>query len=318
MIVCEYKENKYTQYEIDATVEYEGETYTLTKIGENAFDAGLGVNDILQTISLPNSVVEIGNSAFENLVNLQSITIPTNLEIIGNNAFAGCTNLNSMNLSETKLSSIGMNAFDGCSNLSEILLPNTLVSVGEYAFQDCRSLKNITIPENVNIISKGLFQDCSGLTTVYLDKNIQAIQQDVFWGCGSLTDLYIKAVEPPTVEYAAFDNQHIIVYVPKGLESEYEAKWQEDPFLKNAQYVGYYDTEGSGETAGIESVDNSELEVVVNGNNILVRNIVGNLQIYSVAGVKAAETSDASFSVTLPDGIYILKTPDTVRKVILR
>ena len=47
----------------------------------------------LTSVTIPNSVTSIGNSAFSGCTNLPSITIPNSVTSIGNSAFYGCTNL---------------------------------------------------------------------------------------------------------------------------------------------------------------------------------------------------------------------------------
>jgi len=59
-----YKNTSYNSYSgniiIPETILYEGEEYTVTSIGDNAFESCSG----LTSVSIPNTVTNIGNFAF--------------------------------------------------------------------------------------------------------------------------------------------------------------------------------------------------------------------------------------------------------------
>lgn len=79
---------------IPASVIYNGETYSVTSIGEFAFNNC----ENLQSVTIPNSVTSIGRNAFNDCSKLQSITIPNSVTYIGSNAFVECTNLRSLTI----------------------------------------------------------------------------------------------------------------------------------------------------------------------------------------------------------------------------
>ena len=65
-----------------------GEELTVTAIGNDAFS-----NASFVGITLPESLTEIGETAFRNCKNLRSVTLPTGLASVGDLAFLGCTAL---------------------------------------------------------------------------------------------------------------------------------------------------------------------------------------------------------------------------------
>ena len=83
---------------IPATVTINGIEYSVTSIGENAFENC----DNLQSVTIPNSVTSIGIGAFYSCSRLQSVTINGNPKI-GGSAFGGTPATVTMNLTASKI-----------------------------------------------------------------------------------------------------------------------------------------------------------------------------------------------------------------------
>ena len=102
--------NKYSgAVSIPETVSYNGKTYTVTSIGNEAFCD----YECLESIDLPDSVTRIGDDAFCDYECLESITIPNSVKSIGYGAFAGCKGLESVNIPDS-VTRIGDDAFYCC------------------------------------------------------------------------------------------------------------------------------------------------------------------------------------------------------------
>ena len=119
---CEVRSNDYSgAIDIPASVEYDGNTYSVTSIGNYAFFNC----DALTSINIPNSVTSIGDDAFYSCDALTSINIPNSVTSIGDDAFSYCDALTSINIGNS-VTSIGDNAFSGCKALTSINIPNSL------------------------------------------------------------------------------------------------------------------------------------------------------------------------------------------------
>ncbi len=77
--------------------------------GVTEIDAG-AIPDGVKTLTIPNSVTEIGESAFEGCSSLTSVTIPNSVTEIGDRAFFKCTSLASITILGQPY--IASNAFD--------------------------------------------------------------------------------------------------------------------------------------------------------------------------------------------------------------
>ena len=90
--ICEYVGD----IVIPETVTYNGRTYKVTRIGEDAFSTGGNNEEVngyyLKSITLPNTIESIGEDAFYNCNALRQIIIPSSVTKIETNAIR-CDNL---------------------------------------------------------------------------------------------------------------------------------------------------------------------------------------------------------------------------------
>ena len=79
----------------------------ITKIGKKAFYHCTA----LKKVTLPGSLVTIGDSTFEGDRSITAITIPKNVKTIGKKAFYKCKKLKTVTLKTTKMKKVGASAF---------------------------------------------------------------------------------------------------------------------------------------------------------------------------------------------------------------
>ena len=97
----------------------------------------------IRKVTLPESLEEIGEGAFEKMKNLKSITIPAGVRTIGDRAFHD-SGLEQITI-ETGVEKIGDGAFNGTA-LVEVKLPATVQSIGAEAFKGIAGLRDFYIP----------------------------------------------------------------------------------------------------------------------------------------------------------------------------
>ena len=159
----EYSDEYFGSISLPATVTFNGTTYSVTRIGNNAFEGCHGLTSVV----IPNSVTSIGNRAFMQCVRLTSLTIPNSVISIGDYAFAQCTF--TYLAIPNSVASIGNSAFDNCSRLTSVIISNSVTSIGDFAFFSCCALTSIEIPNSVTSIGKNVFSYCDALTSISVE-----------------------------------------------------------------------------------------------------------------------------------------------------
>ncbi len=94
------------------------------------------------TLTVPESVISIGDYAFADCGALTSVIIGSNVTSIGDYAFQNCFALTSMTIPNS-VTSIGDNAFDTCTMMSSISLGNGVMKIGNNSFSHCPSLTSV-------------------------------------------------------------------------------------------------------------------------------------------------------------------------------
>ncbi len=147
---------------------YKGEP--VIKIADEGFFAKKNIT----SVTIPNTVINIGKDAFTLCQNLTSVTFEedSQLKLIDESAFYNCSNLREITIPKN-VERISFNAFTHCKNLLEVSFEygNKLKELYQFAFYDCNNLKEFTIPSSVKKISPMVFTNCSSLTNISVDES---------------------------------------------------------------------------------------------------------------------------------------------------
>jgi len=163
-----YKSSSYNSYSgkvnIPSTVTYNGTTYFVTSIGNNAFYNCTGMT----SVSIPNSVTTIGNYAFSYCTGMTSVSIPNSVTTIGNFAFSEC------------------------KSITSISIPNSVTIIGNYAFYNCTSLSNLTLGNSVTTIETCAFCNCLSLESIFIPKSVASLDYTTFAGCSAVNSIVVE------------------------------------------------------------------------------------------------------------------------------
>lgn len=207
--------NKYTgSVVIPSSVSYNGTTYVVTAIGNNAFSNC----SQLTAVTIPDAVTSIGNEAFYFCFGLTSITIGKSVTSIGDYAFFACYSLPEVTIPEA-VTSIGNEAFAGCAGLAEVTIPKAVTSIGILAFNGCWRLntvyfnavncgnaeycfggfggyeycpiERIVFGNDVTTIPGSFASGLIGLTSITIGKSVSSIGDYAFSNCSGLIEVTI-------------------------------------------------------------------------------------------------------------------------------
>ena len=142
---------------------------------------------------IPNGVISIDRLAFGNC-SLTSITISDSVTNIGDYAFYSCRSLTSITIPDS-VTSIGTNTFNACINLTSITIPSSITNINKSAFSNCIQLTTVKISNGVTSIGASAFEICPKLTTVTIPNSISNIDKSAFNACDSLKNIYYNGTE---------------------------------------------------------------------------------------------------------------------------
>ena len=169
----------------------------VTKIGMDAFSHCTWI----ESITIPNTILEIGRGAFSWDRNLTKVTISDlvswcNISFsdsplyYGAHLYLGDQEVTELVLPK-EIREIKFGAFAGCSGIRSVILPYGVTEIGEYAFEGCSELASVEISDSVTSIGDSAFSRCSGLTSVSMGNSVKSIGISAFSGCSSLTSITI-------------------------------------------------------------------------------------------------------------------------------
>lgn len=166
-------------------------------------------DESITSINIPSeidgvAVTSIGDRAFSittaipNYKKITSITIPDSIISIGDYAFNWCSSLTSITIPDS-VTKIGTYAFSHCDHLASITLPDRITTIVQGMFNSCDSLTDITIPNNISNIYYSAFDSCSNLNSItimnpnckiYDNKNTIQYTTTIYGFSGSTAEQY--------------------------------------------------------------------------------------------------------------------------------
>ena len=154
---------------------------SVTEIGDSAFR-----NSGLVTVTIPDTVTKIEDSAFSGCTGLTSMMVPDSVTDMGTGVFANCTSLTNVTLPNIR-QNIVASTFEGCTSLEKIVLPETVTAIRDSAFKNCTALKEIVWSKAPGLIEANAFYNCDALTEVEIPTTVTSVGDQAFYDCDSLT-----------------------------------------------------------------------------------------------------------------------------------
>ena len=208
---------------IPEKVSYDGKEYTVTAIGERAFE----YNYELLSVVMPNTIRSIKEFAFNGCINLKSLTISSEVSEIGDYAFMGLSSLehlavdchnktfdsrgdcNAIIRTRTNTLLVGCkatvipdgveviagNAFISCQDSSiepfELNFPPSVEIIEPFAFNCCYPLSAVTFSEGLRRIGRWAFMGTS-IECLEIPASVTEIDEQAFISCDSLKVIKVR------------------------------------------------------------------------------------------------------------------------------
>ena len=258
---------------IPSSVTYEAVTYAVTSVKESGF-YGTGIT----SVTIPASVMNIGNAAFQACGSLSSITIEDsetpltmagswyerplwspastiyigrNLTLTGEDDYPLTYDVTSVEFGP-KVTTINPYLFSENSKLENLTIGSGVTTIGEYAFNSCGTYWDdennqgveelvVTMGSKVTSIGTNAFHDCPKLKAITLPSTLTTIGNSAFNGTG-LTSISIPA-SVMTIGNTAFNecgSMSNITIEDSETPLTMPGTWYERPFWNTATtiYIG--------------------------------------------------------------------------------
>lgn len=250
---------------IPENITVEDVVYTVTAIGENAFQEDRNDPDKVTSVTIPNTVETVDAYAFMSCSGLTTVNWGTGVKSVGKSAFGSCTKITKVNITDlaawcqTNFASNTANPLSiktgtplvlNDEEITKLVIPDEVTEVGDYSFYQynkltslkigpnvkkignsafyyCYGLTELTIPDNVTELGAEAFASCRGLTSVTIGNGLESIASGAFSGCQGLKALVIPD-NIKTIESNAFANCRELAEVTlgKGVEEIQNAAFQ--------------------------------------------------------------------------------------------
>ena len=186
------------------------------------------------SLTIPDSVVEIGERAFCDCGNLNgTLTLGKNLRMIGKEAFSGCAFTGSLTIPEG-ITEIADGTFSFLYQSSgmftgKLTLPSTLKTIGASAFSYTDFSGELLIPDGVTSIGANAFKECDGFGgTLSLPDSVKTVGEWAFYLCKGFTGLKLSA-SLTKIEERSFAHMYGLkteVVIPEGVTEIGESAFQ--------------------------------------------------------------------------------------------
>lgn len=180
---------------IPAEVKYNGKSYLVKCIEEEAFAACGGIKSVI----ICNGIERIRDKAFVGCANLESVFVPGSIKSIGDNVFAYCVNLTSIVVDHHNPF---FDSRNGCNAIirtkdntllcacNSTVIPSSVEAINGYAYTGL-IINSIDFPIGLTKISRHSICDCQRLEKINISSSVDCVEPEAILFCNNLKSITI-------------------------------------------------------------------------------------------------------------------------------
>lgn len=268
----------YIGYDSEVVVPSEIGGRKVTSIGYYAFYYD---KDVV-SVTIPEGVTIVKDSAFSGCYQLESVTLPKSLETIEAYAFESCESLTSINIPDS-VSSIGGCAFTGTPWLQkkaseeplaivnnillagytckgDVEIPKSVKSIADEAFMGNKELTGVTIPDTVTSIGDRVFAGCTSLTSITIPKSVTSIKRSAFDDTPWLENEIERSPMVIVNNILICGSGEGDIKIPDGVTSISDYAFSSDPDITGVTIPACVESIGEGAFLGCHELKSVKLE----------------------------------------------------------
>lgn len=178
---------------------------------------------------------------------------------------------------------ISEGGFKECDGISELIIPDSIVSIESGAFENCPKLTRINIGNGVETLGANAFANCNSLISLTLGESLVTIDATAFSGCYKLIELYnLSQIQISTEDESGIGSYVLDIYTTTDSKSKLS---EQDGFW-------YYNT------------DERTLLVAYSGSssNVIIPEGTGEIELYKYAFCN----NDWITDITIPGSVVAI------------
>lgn len=238
---CDYKTSS---VEIPETID----GVPVTKIGIYAFNGGA-----VTSITIPDSVVEIGDYAFAGCKSLTSVKLSADLEKVGIRAFEQCPLLETVEFPD-KVVEFSSKVFNETPWLTAQRENDPLVIVNDSLIDAEKTEGKVVIPSSVKSVAASAFADNTNVTSVVFPAGVNKVKDNTFYKCSNLTSIECTGAE--SIGIMAFSYCNKLTNVSLSSKLKTIDMYAFSDISGSSGTITFYGTSGQWES--VEKIDTSD------------------------------------------------------------